>query len=149
MKSGKRFEDNVKKSCVDLFCYRLKDSGTSFGTNDKIRFTPSNACDFFIYNGTQLLALELKSHKGKSLPISCIRENQIKELTSFLQFGVKAGLLVFFEDLEECYYLPIEVYNSFNEERKSIAVDYFKNNGLQIEITKLKTNYRYDIKKIF
>ena len=80
MTSGKRFEKNVKDSIPEeYFYYRFKDGTSSWGGNDQVRFQARNICDSMLYNGYNLYLLELKSHKGKSLPLSCIRENQEKD----------------------------------------------------------------------
>ncbi len=153
MKSGKRLEENIKKSALaeGLHCERLKDSSASWGGAENVRFTSNNISDFYIFNGYKLLYLEAKNHKGKSLPLSCIRDNQQEKMTNVVQYmNIMAGLLVFFEDVEECYYLSIEEFNNFNrEERKSIPIEYFKQKGKKIGTTKLKTNFRYCLTDIF
>jgi recombination protein U len=154
MKSGKRLEENVKKSALGegLHCERLKDSSASWGGAENVRFAAKNISDFYIFNGYKLLYLEAKNHKGKSLPISCIRKNQKEKMTEVIQhINIIAGLLVFFEDLEKCYYLSIEDYNNFleKEERKSIPVEYFEKHAKKIGVTKLKTNFRYCLTDIF
>ena len=105
------------------------------------------------YNGnflSYLFILEFKSHEGKSLPLTCIRDNQLKEMTeASKKIGVRPMLVVFFSDVEKCYALDIEDVNNFTKscDRKSIPIEYFENNAEEIEVIKLRTNYKYNIEK--
>lgn len=153
---GKQFEQNFRKSIPvnnKIYYYRLKDSASSYyGGNEGLRFSQNNIADAFLfyvgeYNNL-LFILEFKNHKGKSLPLSCIRENQLKEMTEASnKLDVMPVLVVFFADIEECYSLNIEYVDKFIKEndRKSIPIDYFKEYGVPIEVTKLRTNYKYNI----
>ena len=150
---GKIFEDNFKKSVPNGILYeRFKDTGASYyGGNEYLRFSQSNVCDCFLFDGSVLFYLELKSHKGKSIPLTCIRPNQVKELTERQTHkNTLSGLLIEFSDLERVFYLNIEDYNDFvlNNERKSIPFDYIRDVGIEIERCKLRTNYRYNITKM-
>lgn len=153
---GKQFEQNFRKSLPEserLFYYRLKDSASSYyGGNENLRFSQNNMADaFMFYVGEYLnllFVLEFKHHKGKSLPLSCIRENQLKEmLEANKKKDVFPLIVVFFSDIEKCYSLGIEYVDKFmkENERKSIPVEYFEEFGVPIEVTKLRTNYKYNI----
>ena len=153
-KNGKRFEENFQKSCKEqgIFCYRLKDSGSSFQKADNLRFTSSNMCDYITFNGSLLLNIELKCHKGKSLPFDCIREKQNTMLIESSKYkNVVCGLLVNFSDVEECYFLNIIDYNVFleNTDRKSIPLDYFKQKGINVKLERKKVNFIYDVGGLF
>lgn len=155
---GKQFEQNFRLSIPQtdkIYYYRLKDSASSYyGGNQQLRFSQNNIADAFLFhcdNGSNnLLILEYKSHKGKSLPLSCIRENQLREM---LEAKDKAGvipmLVVFFSDEEKCYSLDIKFVEHFlrSSDRKSIPISYFQENGVEIEVIKLRTNYRYNIEE--
>lgn len=151
MNKGKNFELNFKKSVPeDIFYYRLRDSASSWGGNEEVRFASSNICDSIMFDGSYLYLLELKNHKGKSLPLSCIRENQIRELAlSSIYKNVISCIIINFEDVEECYCLFIDHIKDFERinDRKSIPIQYCQENGIKIEMTKLKTNYKYNISK--
>ena len=144
--NGKRFEQNFKSSVPnDVFCYRFKDGTANFmgARNANVRFQAYNMCDFLLYNGNKLFLLELKAHKGKSLPISCIRKNQIEELSKASLFtNIVAGVLVYFVDVEEVYFLSIDILNYFlcTEKRKSIPLDFFKKEGKRIPCNKKEIN---------
>jgi recombination protein U len=153
LNSGKRFEQNFRDSVpVGIFFYRFRDGTSSWGggENSATRFQAKNICDCMMYDGNYLYLLELKSHKGASLPLSAIRESQIKNLMEAdKHMNVEAGLIVNFADAEEVYYMPIEQAYKwfFNGIRKSIPIKEFRDNCIQIKGCKKKTNYVYDINK--
>lgn len=153
MNKGKIFEKNFKKSVPgDMFYYRLKDGTAGFKgqKNENVRFQATNICDCILFDGKLLFLLELKNHKGKSLPYSCIRKSQ-KEGLLLEQYkkNVVCGLVINFEDLEECYFLHICDVREFmrKSDRKSIPIDYCRKMGVKIEMKKLRVNYKYNIKK--
>jgi recombination protein U len=153
MKSGKRLEANIKSSAdyQSIFNYRLRDNAGAFSQGN-LRFTSSNMCDFMLFYNGILLCLEAKNHKGKSLPLSCIRDNQYKQLiNASIHYGVVCGILVYFEDLQQAYFLDIRRIEQFKrqEKRQSIPVDYFKQYGVSVKITQKKVNYTLDIKHLF
>lgn len=155
---GKLFEQNMRKSLPKsdkIFYYRLKDSASSYyGGNANLRFSQNNIADAFLFYvgeyNTMLFILEYKNHKGKSLPLSCIKKNQIDGMIEANKKEcVIPMLVVFFEDLEKCYSLDIEELEKFinTNERKSIPLEYFQEHGIEIETIKLRTNYKYNIEK--
>ena len=97
--TGKKFEEDIKKSIDDTaFLYRLKDSGGSWQGGNKGRFTPSNICDFILFKGSKLYLLELKSHKGKSIPYTAIKQlDKLLEVANRKLENLKALLLLIFE----------------------------------------------------
>ena len=150
-KSGKRFEENWKKSIPEnIFYYRLKDSSSSWDNGTRARFTPSNICDCFVFEGKKLLTLELKNTNTKSLPYSNIRKHQIDDLLwSGSFYNVIAGFVINFDTLDECYFVEINDFKRYFEEnsRKSLPVDYCRLNALKIDNKRLKTNKIYDVDK--
>lgn len=147
MNAGKSFEADFKKSVPDSIYYlRLKDGG-GWSSAENTRFTPSNEADCVIYDGINMFLLELKSHAGKSLPLSCIREKQIDSLIKAKEKGVVAGLIVNMRDCEETYFIDIEVFDSIVEssDRKSIPISTMREQGIQVDATKKKVHYTYDI----
>lgn len=142
---GKAFEqDFIKSVPEDWFKYRLNDSGGSWQGGDKARFTPSNICDFIVYNG-KLWLLELKSHKGKSIPISCIRTKQVEGLLEAYKKGTMAGYIFNFRDVNETYFLSANSLNAFlkTETRKSIPISNLRQYGTLIPQVKKRTRYGY------
>lgn len=149
--SGKIFEEDFKNSVPnDWFFYRFKDGTGSWGGNSKVRFQTSNICDLMIFNG-DLYLLELKSHKGKSLPLSCIRQNQVDGLLEAGSKGVKSYFIVNFSDLNRTFKIHVSWINDFiiEETRKSIPISYFEALGVEINSEKIRTRYRYDLKEVF
>jgi len=83
MNNGKRFELEIKNSIPSsVYYYRFRDGTANFSgdKNQNVRFQATNMCDCLLYDSKHLYFLELKTHKGKSLPLSAIRENQIEQL---------------------------------------------------------------------
>lgn len=153
MNTGKIFEKSFRKSIPDsenVYCYRLKDGTASWnmGNSENVRFQAENIADFFLFYDKYLLILELKSHRGKSLPLNKVRSNQIKEMTeASKKLGVIPFLIVFFSDIERCFALRINTFNDFakNNDRKSIPLSFFEEEAIEIGVKKLKTNYKFDI----
>ena len=149
---GKIFEESFKKSVPDdILYYRFKDGTANWKHNDIVRFQAKNICDCMIYNGEELIFIELKNHKGKSIPIKCIRENQREELLRYSKYkNTKCVIVINFEDLEECYCLKIKDVDDFinKENRKSISIEYCKEVGIMVNMKKLINNYRYDIESM-
>lgn len=147
--SGKRFENNWKNSIPkDIFYYRLRDSSNTWSNGDKTRFAPSNICDCLIFDGDYLYTLELKSTKGKSLPFNNIKKHQIDDLLWCSQFAdIVSGIVIEFASLDECYFVEIKQFEAFynTASRKSIPVDYCRENGLKIGVEKKKVNKKFDI----
>ena len=151
MNSGKRFEQNFKKSIPkDIFFYRFRDGSSSWGGNDKVRFQQTNICDCMMFDGEYLFLLELKSTKGKSLPYSNIKEHQIDDLLWASEFAnVICGLVIEFADINECYFIEINEFKKYKDEsnRKSLPIDFCRNKGIKIGVEKLKINSKFDIKQ--
>lgn len=155
MNSGKVFERQFRKCCLkdsELFYYRLKDSpsGWSNGVNSGVRFTNDNICDAFVFKSPVLFLLELKSHTGASLPFSCIRQNQIDGLMDASKHkNVFAGVICSFDQKQRCFFLGIQKVKELQDSqtRKSIPIKYFEENGIEIDVQKLRTNLVYDVSK--
>lgn len=150
---GKKFEEDFKKSCDStdgVFFYRLKDGSASWGGNDKTRFQAKNDFDNFIYSIHGLCLLELKSTLGKSLPLGNIKQSQIDGLNKAANKNIDklyAGFIINYRDCEETYYISVQQLNDFinKNERKSIPIDFCRDNGLKLSGEKLKVRYRYNI----
>lgn len=152
---GKKFEQDFQSS-VDQkkqYIYRFKDSAASFSGGSETRFTPSNICDYMLFDGESktLCLLELKSVKGASLPLSNIRENQIEELTEAAEHPIVCGFVVNFRERENVtYFLNIKDFNRMMEswEKKSINIqDIKENSGVEIKSKIKRTRYKYDIQQ--
>lgn len=168
---GKIFEANwkMRSEKQGILTIRLKDSDLSFNPNRELRskFTAENPCDFVQFYKGHLFTLELKSTKYKSLSIQLdpddksskmIKLHQINSLVNFsLYENVEAGLVLNFRhendngvvEEEETYYLPIDKFSDFltKSGKSSInQVDVVLYGGYQIDTTKIKVNFNYNVK---
>ena len=148
---GKAFEEDFKNSIPeDILYIRLKDGGGwSNGTNT--RFTVKNECDAILFREPYLYMLEFKSHKGKSLPLSCISYHQLKSLNSMNKYKfVAAGFVINFRDLEETYFIHTDYIYQFAQEmeRKSIPYDFVRDRGYRVQQRKKKVRYAYDVEQM-
>lgn len=151
MKTGKRFENNFRLSVPnDVFYYRFKDGTSSWDNGTATRFQHKNICDSLLFYQNKLFLIECKSTKGKSLSLSRIRDNQVEELLEASKYdGIVAGLLIEFSDIREYYFLEINQLISYSFEfqhKKSIPIQYLRDNAYLINHELKKVNVRLDIK---
>ena len=141
---GKTFEEEIRDSFPpDFYIERYKDDTAGF-------YGVSNPADYRIYKYPYTFLLELKTHKGKTLPVDRIRPNQIKGLAKAVQYrGIFGGFIINFRELEETYFVPVAKVVSFinSKERKSIPVEWCRENGVKIEQKKKKVRYYYNLDK--
>jgi penicillin-binding protein-related factor A (putative recombinase) len=101
---GKKFEDVIKESflkCPDVSIDRLRDAPKKMKNVD-------NPSDFIVYKYPHEIYVECKSHKGNTLPFSCIREEQITGMLEKSKIkGVLAGVIVWFIDHDLTVWIPI------------------------------------------
>lgn len=151
MNAGKQFEKDFKDSVPEnVFYYRFRDGTASWGDQENTRFQQSNICDCMMFNDRFLYLLELKSHVGKSLPFSAIRQNQVTELSKALTYrGIIAGFVVNFRDIGRTFFTEANKVEYFmtHEERKSIPLAWFTENGAEITGRKLKVHYRWNVQE--
>lgn len=141
--NGKKFEEDFRKSVpMGVFCHRLRDNAQNWA---KV----SNICDFFLYKTPILYMLELKATKGKSLPFSNIRPNQLKGMLNATQEveGVVAGFLITFYTVERTFFIEVEKANNYIElnKRKSFPINWLEKNGIELKQKKKISRYTFDI----
>ena len=140
---GKIFEEEIKKSFPeDFYIERYKDDTAGF-------YGVSNPADYRLYKYPYTFLLELKTHKGKSLPIDKIRPNQIQGMArAVLNRGIYGGFIINFRELEETYYITVQDMIRYinSTERKSIPVEWCRENGVKIEQEKKRVRYSYDLR---
>lgn len=161
-KDGKAFETKFKNLFEknNIFIQRVID--TAFGYKGS-----GSKADFIVFLNRNLYLFECKSHKGASLPISCISDKQIKGMIlECLKENIYSYLIINFRDYEETYAIDINkifylseglvtktykrkgivyekevedyIINSYLD-RKSIPIDFVRKNGILIsEKNKLK-----------
>lgn len=153
--TGKKFEKEWKDSIPpEIFYYRFRDGTGAWGNSNteesKTRFQAKNMCDCEMFDGNKLFLLELKSHKGKSLPLKTIRSNQIEELSKASKFNnVVAGIVINYADLGQTFYLHIaDIENFINDaEQKSIPLAWCERFGIKVYGQLKKVNYRWNIRE--
>ena len=147
--TGKKFEEDIKKSIDDTaFLYRLRDSGGSWQGGEKSRFTPSNICDFILFKSPRMYLLELKSHKGKSIPYTAIKQlDKLLEVSNRKLENLGVYLLLNFADLEETYLIEVESVASIRDSktRKSLSIEDVREYGYKVDQVKKKVRYRYKL----
>lgn len=148
MNQGKRFENNFKASIPSsCWYYRLRDSAASYyGGNENLRFSGKNIADCIVFNGNKLYICELKAHAGKSIPLTCIRQNQAEMMLEASNYdNLECYLIVFFYEVNKCFALKIEHFYSFTmlSDRKSIPISYFEEQAIEIPVKCLQTNHRF------
>lgn len=142
---GKIFEAEIKGSFPeDYFVERYKDDTAGFRG-------VSNPADFRLYRYPYTFLFELKTHKGKSLPLDKIRKSQLEQLEKAVEhMGVYGGYIINFRDLEETYFVSVGAVRGFINAglRKSIPVEYCRETGILIAQWKKRTRYGYNLDKL-
>lgn len=143
----KEFQDSMPSYA---WCYRLRDSAGTWQGGENTRFTPSNICDFMVFANRTLHLFELKTHKGKSIPLSCIKMKNIDKMNEAVaeHRTISAHIFMNFRDCEETYCIDtswISHYTENNPDKKSIPLSYFKEKGRFIPQAQKKVYYRYDL----
>ena len=143
MNAGKQFEKDFKASILDdQFFLRLNDAG-GWSKSTDLRFTPSNLCDCIIFTYGKLYLLELKSHTGKSIPASCLK--QADSLAQIDKFGIIPAFVCNFRDLSETYIINAIYVQQELTLRKSLSLETCKQFGEIIPQKKLRVHFRYDL----
>ena len=91
--------------------------------------------------------LELKSHKGSSLPFTAISDYQLKGLSGIDYSGIKAYFIINMRDKEKTYAIEapkIKIYIETSG-RKSIPISFMDNEGIEIKGIKRRTRFEYDV----
>lgn len=103
---GKNFEDIVRKAferVPNVSVDRLRDAPRKLKGVD-------NPSDFIVYKKPHEIYAECKSHRGNTLPFSCIREEQLKGMTEkWLKEGVIAGFIIWFIDHDLTVWVSIDM----------------------------------------
>ncbi len=114
------------------------------------RFTIHNLCDFVIFSDSRLFLVEAKSHKGKSIPRSDLKQitREGKNMNDFVNVydAVTPALLVEFSDINKVYLLRVDYATACLKTRASVPLRTFQEYGVEVEriIPRYKT---LDIKK--
>lgn len=151
---GKAFEEDIKKSVPEwCWIYRFKDGTANFtgNKNENVRFQAQNICDFMVMSKDTLLLLELKSHAGASVPFTCIRKNQIEDMTKVNHPKIKTYFVFNFRDMEKTFAIKAKELKEYMETttRKSIPFKWCLENGIEITAKKKKVRFGYHLEQFF
>ena len=152
---GKLFEQDFQKSIPPTcWIYRLRDNASSFANGSATRFTSSNICDYILFDDISktLFLIECKSTQGTAVPLSMVRDTQIKGLVDASKHNLLAGILINFRnDTNNTYFISIDNYvkmvNDINKKSFNIK-DLLANNAIEIYSSKKRTRYTYDIQEM-
>ena len=96
------------------------------------RIESKSTTDYYgVYKGG-FIAFEAKSTKLNSLPISNIKEHQLKYLFDVLNMGGKAFFIVCFQKYDEYFIISPDTISSL--ERKSLSIDIARKEGIKLEL---------------
>lgn len=150
---GKEFEEAIKKSTPEgAFYYRFRDSASGWNGGNGARFTTTNIADCLVFMNGDLCVLELKTTKGKSLPIGNIRDNQLKGmLEADAHNRVYSYFLINFREEARTFAVSINYIAKFIQEslRKSIPIDWCEEVGIELEGCKKRVKYTWNLNKLF
>lgn len=167
--SGKRFEDNFKKSVPEYcYCHRLRDSAQSYNNSKSTKFAWDNECDFFIWDSKShtFCAIECKSTKYKNMSVQLdkddenkmVKLHQIESLKKISKYdGTISGLILNFRDEDNdnqrTYFIEI---NSFINMMKLIDKKSFNEIDLltvgkakKINGFKKRTRWHWNLEEFF
>lgn len=99
-----------------------------------------------------LFLIECKSTKGTSIPLTMVRDNQIKGLQEASKHKLVAGFIVNFRnDNNDTFFIDIDNFINMIDTigKKSFNVkDLINNNATRIQCEKKRTRYRYNIQSM-
>lgn len=147
MDSGKRFEQDFKKSITapEISVDRIKDSMGGYKGDNTI-------CDYILYKYPHQYYLELKSYKGRYVPMSAIRDHQYQGLLQKSRIlGVFSGVLLNYrisDDTQETYYLDIRTVEDLKKQNiKGLPIEVAQKLGVLVTAHRKRTRYSYEVKE--
>lgn len=149
---GKKFENNFKDSAKKegVFFHRINDVFIPFEYRSVIKVV-KNKYDNFIFSEGHLFPLELKSTAQKSFSFDekIIKQHQIDNLLEAEQYdGIMPGFVFNFRESDNfTVFVHIQDFIKYklNTNRKSIPIDFCKEEGVEIKSELKRTNYHYFI----
>ena len=155
MTAGKNFEEQIKKSCKKqgIYYYRLRDTANAWDKDEekedkedkkKIRFTPKNLSDFILHYDKFTIHFEAKTHLGKSIPQKAIK--QAKDMAEINHQGVLCLFALNYREVNETYLIAAKDIMRCLENRKSVDLQFCRNNGVLIPQRLKRVNYFFDIR---
>ena len=147
---GKKFESVIRSAFEKEYGVsvdRIHDQTNGFKNS-------TNICDFIVYKKPYEYYIECKSVHGNTLPFSNITEKQWKGLLEKSQIqGVIAGIVCWWVDLDETWFIPIWVIEDARSTigAKSINLKRPHMQGYWIPIKgkKKRVFFEYDMNSFF
>lgn len=143
---GKQFEEVVRaafEKVPNVSIDRLKDAPKKLKNVD-------NPSDFIVYKKPHEVYVECKSHKGNTLPFSCIRQSQLDGMADkWLKEGVICGFMIWFIDHDLTVWVPFDVITTlmwFGYKSLNIK-DLDKIPHLVVPGRKKRVYFNYDMKQ--
>lgn len=163
---GKIFESDFSNSVPkDWFCHRLKDTAQSYNNSDNTKFSWDNPFDYFLFNGSILYCLELKSTSQKYMGFQedkndksskMIKWHQIESLTKASEHkNIIAGFLCNFRldnDEQLLYFFDIKDFNKMKDSigKKSFNImDAVLYGAKRIDGYKKRTRWHWNLNESF
>lgn len=142
---GKEFEEVVKQAfekVPNTSIDRIHDQTNGFRGS-------KNICDFIVYHYPNHYYIECKTVRGNILPFSNITDRQWQGLLEKSKIkGVIAGVICWWADKDVTKFIPIQALDKLKRLcKKSIRYDDNSFDNLEIDGTKLRTFFRYDMEK--
>lgn len=140
MSVAKQFEKNVAE--------QIKQSGRFImRLNDSPFPGAFNICDYIGYEYPHMYCFEMKTCETPSLPIKNISEGQYFGLLNAEQYGIIAGILVWWINHDVSKFIPMHEVIDIEKTRKSIPHD--TEYGITLEGTKKHKYFTYNWDKFF
>ena len=144
---GKQFEDLIREQFEkidNITITRLYDVTMGYKQ-------VNNPCDLIVYKKPNILFIECKALHGNTLNFrGNIRENQWEKLLHYSKVpGVIAGVLVWFIDRDETYFIDIltlEILKKCGKKSFNASKKYYMN-IIKIQGHKKKVFFDYDLEK--
>ena len=145
---GKQFEEVVRK-CFEripnVSVDRLHDQTTGFSGS-------KNIADFIVYEKPYQYYIECKSVHGNTLPFKNITNNQLNGLIEKSKIdGVGAGILCWWIDHDETYYIPIWIIKDAiecGEKSLNIKHPHIVSMWKMVKGRKKRVFFDYDMKEL-
>ena len=143
MNAGKSFEQDFKNSVPETTLFLRLPDGGGWSNAENTRFTPSNLCDCILFTHGILYLLELKSHLGKSIPMSAMK--QLPKLAEIQKQAVRPCLVLNYRDYHITYLISAQRAIECLQTRKSIPISWCEEYGKVIPQTLKRTHYKYNL----
>lgn len=132
---GKAFEQKFKEDFKKTFpkgsIDRIYDSVLGYKSI-------SNVADFICYVYPNIYYIELKSHKGASIPFENITQYEKLKYKVGIP-GVRAGVILWLYEKDKVLYIPVSTITKMKEDgKKSVGIKAFSDGYILYEIPSIK-----------